>query len=197
MQLLRFAVRSVLIVSGFVGLTLVGCRTQTHPLGVGAKKLDPVQLPAPKTDYATIAHANRITVYEGLPHQHAEKELYARELKSKSTLELHGYPFYRETLGVSKADAESIGRVLGDVKTYCFGTPGSAKGCHYHPDYAVEWIVGGSVCQSLICLGCAEVIVYGPQGRQGLDFEKEPHKVLQALFAGYRKNRPPIEPDPL
>jgi hypothetical protein len=47
---------------------------------------------------ASLGHAKKITLYEGLPHQFYEPRALLAEKKTKSTTELGGFTFYSETL---------------------------------------------------------------------------------------------------
>src|SRR5262249_23316207 len=48
--------------------------------------------------------ADKVVVYEGLPHQGYGPELVDKELKSKDTIQIQNYPFYREPLELKPAD---------------------------------------------------------------------------------------------
>jgi hypothetical protein len=47
-----------------------------------------------------------LTLYEGLPHQTWETELLIKELATKKTIDIHGYPFYERPLRVSADDVD-------------------------------------------------------------------------------------------
>ena len=115
------------------------------------------------TESSTIRQAERLTLYEGLPHPMYEPTALAAEKKAKPTVELHGFPFYREALEVKAGDDEKLKALLADPRTL---EPFSGeKRCGgFHPDYAVEWSVGGKIRSGLICFGCGEVMIYGPTG---------------------------------
>lgn len=135
---------------------------------------------------AAIGALNSVTLYEGLP---GETKLLASELKTKKTVKFHEYPFYSETLPVSEADAGTFTKICaerGSIAKYEGNLCGG-----FHPDYCLEWKVGKETWQALICLGCGEVKFYGPKNmRLHCNLEKETYKKLQAMFKGYRKNRP-------
>ena len=106
--------------------------------------------------YDTVRRADRLTVYEGLPHPMYEEEAFREELRTKETTEFLGFPFYREPLDLKPEDVEALCEALGDGSTY--KTYGGEKKCGgFHPDYAVEWSVEGKVYRCLICFGCVEV----------------------------------------
>jgi hypothetical protein len=140
-------------------------------------------------EYATIKDADRITLYEGLPHQGYEPAVLQSELNSKPTVQMHGFPFYREPLVLKDGDGEKLRQILGDPGTFeAFG--GEKKCGGYHPDYAVEWSSRGHVYACLICFGCGEAKVYGRAGEEYFDIRVASRESLKAILGPYRKNRP-------
>lgn len=163
---------------------------------LGAGGLIALFWPAGAPVYPTILHADRITVYEGLPHPMYEEEEFRRELQAKATVQLHGFPFYREPLALKQGDVETLRGLLGTEGSYM--PYGGEKMCGgFHPDYAVEWTNGRGVDHCLICFGCSEARVYGPRGGTFYNLrdeggDRDPMKLL-VLLKVYRKNRPPHE----
>ncbi len=137
---------------------------------------------------------DEITLYEGLPHQGYEAKRFAEESK-KPTIEKGGFPFYREPLTLKEADAKALGAVLARPDT--FQPFGGEKKCGgFHPDYAIVVSASGEETTYLICFGCGEAKVYGPdRSETRYDFghdSKDPR--LSAILKPYQKNRPmPIE----
>ena len=146
--------------------------------------------PHPQT--TTLKQADRLVLYEGLPHQMYERQALEAERKAKSTVTLHGFPFYRETLELKAADAERLKALLSDPGSYA-AYSGEKKCGGFHPDHAVEWTAGGRTYQILICFGCFEAKIYSPKGEALHDFRLEASKQLKVLLAPYRKNRPPFQ----
>ncbi len=146
--------------------------------------------------YDTVLRADRLTVYEGLPHPMYEEETFQDELKTKQTIQLSGFPFYRDPLNLKDEDIRTLRGLLGDRSTYK-SYSGEKKCGGFHPDYAVEWSSDGKVYHCLICFGCTEARFDGPKGQTFFyDLRSVGHgrdqrmKVLDVLKA-YRKNRPP------
>src|SRR5262249_11890068 len=54
-----------------------------------------------------IARADKVILYEGLPHQ-SDKLAFDKELKEKKTVEFNGFPFYAETLELKADDAKKL-----------------------------------------------------------------------------------------
>ncbi len=141
---------------------------------------------------ATIRQARQLILYEGLPHQMYETDALNSEMKSKETVNIQGFPFYRETLDLEPEDAEKLQRVLGD-KRALDAYSGEKKCGGFHPDYAVEWSHAGQIYRVLICFGCNEAGVYGPKGDAFQDMTKATVRGLKDLLMPYRKNRPAHE----
>lgn len=140
----------------------------------------------------TIQAVDHLTLYEGLPHQFYEADKLDSEKKSKPTIDIHGFPFYRETLELKAEDEKSLRAELGSEKSYA-PYSGEKKCGGFHPDYAVKWSVAKKTSVCLICFGCGEFRVYGPQGEQYFDISAGARERLQALLSPYVKNRPPHE----
>jgi hypothetical protein len=138
----------------------------------------------------SINQAKQITLYEGLPHQFYEPRALAAERKAKPTVELHGFAFYRETLDLKPGDAQQLKAILASPRSLQ-AFSGEKKCGGFHPDYAVEWSVGGELYRCLICFGCFEAKVHGPNGATNYDIEPGIFKRLKQLLTPYRKNRPP------
>ena len=140
----------------------------------------------------TIRFAESVTLYEGLPHQNDERELFASEKKTKSTLELHGFPFYIETLTLKPKHIDHLKAILGDSQSY--RPPLLDKKCGgFHPDFAVGWTVAGKEYFCLVCFGCYELRLYGPKAEQEYDMTNASAYQLKSVLASYRQNRPSHE----
>lgn len=139
--------------------------------------------------FAPIAAADRLLLYEGLPHQRYEWDLLEDELRTKATVTLQGFPFYRQPLEVSDADRDALKAVLGDERSFR-QWPGEKPCDGFHPDYLAEWRVDGASYQILICFGCGEVKAIGPGRSLRCDIERSKQQELGELLKKYRKNRP-------
>jgi hypothetical protein len=138
---------------------------------------------------AGVQDADQLVVYEGLPHQLFEKELLDEERKTKETVIWHDFPFYRAPLDVSADDREKLRVLLGDAGSF---RPwrGEKKCGGFHPDYLAEWRAGNTNQRFLICFGCREVKVYGPEEDSRLDLTSEAAEALKEVLGNHRKNRP-------
>lgn len=135
-----------------------------------------------------IRKADKVTLYEGLPHPFEEKRLLEKELKEKKTVMLHGFAFYAQVIGPKEADAKKLAELFGTDGSFVkFGGPKKCGG--FHPDWAIEWKAGDDVYRALVCFGCHEVKIYGPKHELHADV-RGAYKPLQSLLKGYDKNRP-------
>jgi hypothetical protein len=79
---------------GLVAFALLGCAVggcSPKAPSSALKELDP-RFDENKTLVATIKGANRLILYEGLPHQFFEKAQLAEEKQTKETVSLPGFP---------------------------------------------------------------------------------------------------------
>ena len=124
-------------------VAVTGCQT----------KVDSVATALPPTP--------ELTVFEGLPHQHWEEDLLAKELESKETIRIAGHPFYQPTLEIGDADKLAIVATLSDPKARRQIHGNTVKTCGgFHPDYAVCWTADKRKYCVLVCFGCAEFEFY-------------------------------------
>jgi hypothetical protein len=145
-----------------------------------------------KALFGAIQQANRVTVYEGLPHQFNEKRQLEEERQNKDTVTIHGFSFYREPLEIPDPEQEKLRNLLGNEGSF-LQWQGEKKCGGFHPDYCVEYHVGSAAYRFLICFGCHEVKVYGPESSLRCDIRGEAYQELQGLLAKHQKNRPPKE----
>ncbi len=142
----------------------------------------------------SLKSAGRLVLHEGLPHQTYERE-YKTELEKKTYEEIHGYPFYVETLALEAQDLSRLKAMFYSEKTFQPAT-GAGKTCGgFHPDYCLEWTVkDAKPCYCLLCFGCNEVRSY--QGFRDLRCDLGDRDVgheLYSILCKYQKNRPQTE----
>jgi hypothetical protein len=166
--------------------------------GCGDRKADSdgaegvTQFDENKSLFAAIYNADQLVLYEGLPHQRNEAILFKQEEQRKDTATLHSFLFYRAPLEISAEDKVKLKGLLGEAESF---EPwrGEKKCGGFHPDYLAEWRVGDTIYRFLICFGCHEVKVYGPDKSLRCDIRGEACKQLEELLKKHRKNRPPSE----
>src|SRR5438552_3160376 len=83
---------------------------------------------------AEVAKADKVVLYEGLPHQGNERKLFDEETKTKKTVERHGFPFYSEPLPLEDGDAKELTKLFTDEKSFK-AFSGEKKCGGFHPDY--------------------------------------------------------------
>ncbi len=138
---------------------------------------------------AGIAQAKAVLVYEGLPHQNAERAALQQELKNKQTVQFHGFPFYEQAIGIEKEDAKKLLVLCGDRKT--FGRYKGPKFCGgFHPDWCLTFQAGDDLYRVLICFGCHEARLYGPKNDVFSDLDDETVKKFAAILQPLGKHRP-------
>ncbi len=96
---------------------------------------------SPRSVTEVVQRAEKVVLYEGLPHQLYEGPSLENERQTKAVQELDGYTFYEEPLALAGDDTTRLSEILGDSKTYKPFT-GEKKCGGFHPDYAVEWHIG-------------------------------------------------------
>ena len=99
-----------------------------------------------------------------------EPERFETEESGENPLiERAGYPFYRKPLSIPADELASLASTLSDPTTY--QTFSGEKKCGgFHPDHAVEWPgdSGASTRTILLCFGCGEAKILGPQANSAL-----------------------------
>jgi hypothetical protein len=124
-------------------------------------------------------------VYEGLPHQVYEQDIYDEERQSKDVLEIANYPFYATPLEITQEDKATLAAIL--AKRSMWNRFSGEKKCGgFHPDYAIEIQVNGVRYFALLCFGCAEGKLFRQGAEERYDMTLEPRELLNK----YRKNRP-------
>lgn len=159
-------------------LSILGCQTESSttatpkasaPSAYPKKYLlpSPLQAAQPKAAEqlgAIARRADAIVVYEGLPHQHFERESFESEIATKDVIDLDEHPFYREPLEISPEDLDRIREFVTGPDAF-FNFVGEKECGGFHPDYAVEWRVGQERFRLLLCFGCGEAKIFGPNLR--------------------------------
>lgn len=175
--------------SAVLAFSLAGCGDQKG--GTDRTEAD-TRFAEFKSLFGAIRKADQLVLYEGLPHQLFEEQQLEEEKQKKDTVAMHGFSFYRAPLEVSADDKEKLQGLLGDEGSF-HRWPGEKKCGGFHPDYLAEWRVGEATYRFLICFGCPEVKVYGPDKSLRCDIQQEAYEKLKEALNKYRKNRPARE----
>lgn len=142
-----------------------------------------------------IKTGKNLALYEGLPHQFYEPTALKSEKTKHKTIEFIGYPFYAAPLTLTEADASELTAVMNDARSFN-NWVGEKKCGGFHPDYALEWSSKPGPIRALICFGCWEVIFTLPNKSLRCDLPNDVRDKLRSILSPYRKNRPPLSPDP-
>lgn len=136
--------------------------------------------------------AEKFVVYEGLPHQNFEPELLAQEQKAKETLTLHRCAVYKEPLKLKPEDQQKIQAVLLQPAVY---KPwrGEKKCGGFHADYCLEWYCDGQFFRALVCFGCGEILLVGPDDEKLYDIDYRIFGPVGDVLLSYRQQRPDSE----
>jgi hypothetical protein len=126
------------------------------------------------------------TLYEGLPHQTFEATALEREKKEKATVDLHGYPFYRDTITLSEGDAQALTAILSESGSFR-SFSGEKKCGGFHPDYAVRYTRDGKHYEALLCFGCDEAKLFGPGIDARYDVDSNAQRRIEDMLAKYRQ----------
>jgi len=138
---------------------------------------------------SAVQKADNVVLYEGLPHPGHTPGLLDKELKSKRTVQIHGFPFYEESLQLKEADAKRLSELYCDPQSFKRFS-GEKKCGGFHPDFCIEWHMGTTEYHVLICLGCYEIKSFGPKVELYCDVTDDARKQFKAVLTTYYKNRP-------
>lgn len=137
--------------------------------------------------------ADKIVLLEGLPHPRWQPKLLEQELRTHETIKLHDFSFYLEPLTLTKDDAEKLMVLFHDPESFSKKAEGrkGLKWCGgFHPDYDLEFQVGADTYHALLCLGCAEVKIFGSGVSAYCDTSHDAQAKFKSILESYRKNRP-------
>lgn len=136
-----------------------------------------------------IAAADRLVLYEGLPHQVWEGDLLASELAAKKTVTSHDFPFYADAIAPKDDDAKALAAILSDAKSLRQYTGGKRCG-GFHPDWRLEWQAGGEKVECQLCFGCSEVKFFLAKQTLHADLSRSALEKLESALKTYRNQRP-------
>lgn len=103
-----------------------------------------------------VSKAGSVTVFEGLPHEMLEKDLFDKEKATKPNIEIDGYSFYSSPMNVSDSDLKELKDLVTSSRTFQPYRGGKACG-GFHPDYGLAYQVGNGELTVLLCFGCGDM----------------------------------------
>ena len=139
--------------------------------------------------------AKGIKLYEGLPHQHLESQLFEDELESSQIITFDEFPFYATPQKLTMEDGTAFTALFCKADSFVPLDQTAAKACGgFHPDYCLTWRVESNTYLALLCFGCREVKSSG----NGLEFHADIHESAHDAFVlalqPYHKSRPGRRP---
>ncbi len=128
----------------------------------------------------SIEDVDSFLVFEGLPRLKGKR---LEDIKQKNdTLEIGGWSFFAKPLEVSDSTADLLRWTLVDFKSFePYGGPKFCGG--FHPDFCVEWEVGGEKQYMQICFGCEEALLLYPDKKKVVFDFNERARTAFAHFA--------------
>lgn len=139
-----------------------------------------------------VAHADRVVLYEGLPHQDLERDLLTKERATKQTITLGDYPFYAEPMPLTAQDAAALTEIFDGIDAF-YGPPEATVCGKFHPDYAIEWTKGDEKVLVLVCFMCGEANVVAVSTTLEFGVAGNSMKATKTLLKDRWQNRPETE----
>lgn len=138
----------------------------------------------------SVAAADQLMVYEGLPHQSLERELLQRETKRSDVTKIAEFSFYTPATSATNV---RLKEVLADSMSIAEWRDSGGLCCVFHPDYCVSWTSDGKTYAALICFGCHEVIFVEGKRRFHYSLVGKAYESLKRDLAEYASKRPSPE----
>jgi hypothetical protein len=143
---------------------------------------------------AEVASSPKLVLYEGLPHERADRESFLSALQTKPTIKIQEHFFYEHPLEAPPEAIASLRSLCAAADSFRPWRPG--KLCMgFHPDFALQWTKGDSIVSFLICFGCLEMQIDSPRGRLMMDLND--HKSFLRILKPLRRERPVADYDGL
>jgi len=141
------------------------------------KKLAPI--------LAKLLKADKLTLFEGLPHPAWEHELLAAEAKRKDTEVQHDFKFYTPSQAVDAKLLQAIHPLLTKAVAYR-----GAKGCGgFHPDWSLRFFQEGVCTDIQLCFGCHEIRAFDGKDWVYCDMNRVEMDQLKNLLTPLRQKR--------
>jgi hypothetical protein len=132
-----------------------------------------------------IEGAEKITVFEGMPHQLFERELLGSELEKTEETIIGSYPFYPQSQDFMAKDELTLRDLLRDENSLRpFFYPKNCGG--FHPDYAIRFTKGEEHSDLLLCFGCGDAQIL----HKGKVIHARFYGGWGKIVDGYDKHRP-------
>ena len=114
---------------------------------------------------AGIEKASALMVYAGTPHpmyRTAPPPPGAPREPERKKVKIHGEEFYEQAHVAGKEEIAKLKTLATNEANFSKWV--GAKACGgFHADYCLEWKDGHKVYQMMLCFGCDEAKIYGPE----------------------------------
>lgn len=139
---------------------------------------------------AQIDAADDVQVFEGLPHEHMEPDLFQEELARSKTLEIDGHRFYADPVSIAPEKLEALRKALADASLYrAYLDPDSEKACGgFHPDWCLVVDKGTESFHFHFCFGCHDLAAFA-NGELQVLCEFNDLEAVTEMFEPMRTNR--------
>jgi hypothetical protein len=165
-------------------LLLIGCASPPDPFRGSHSFSELSNLLAP------IGTANEFKLYEGLPHQRMERDLFQQELERTDSIERAGSRYYSKPVAVDGTTSDKLRELTSDPRSFTERPVGVEKACGgYHPDWRLEWKDGNRTIAMELCFGCNDMKLYGDDELL-IATEIDDPRSLESLLSPLRTNRP-------
>ncbi len=131
--------------------------------------------------------AQQVFIYEGLPHQKFESDLYLIESLRTDILTIGGHPFY--TPATMTEITQILKRLLCSPESFIRFSGEKLCG-GFHPDYCVSWAEEKNACYALICYGCQEIIFLNGNEQFRYDVDEHVLAEVKKELSKYKSKRP-------
>lgn len=141
-----------------------------------------------RAERAAILGSKSLTLSEGLPHPAKEPHLFPAEEKRRDTREIAGFPFYKPDIKPDPGRLDRLRRLLASPASFAEWKQKRCGG--FHPDWSVNWRSGRDNIHALICFGCQDIIILGPDQQLRYGLTAAAFKQLKSDLVPLRSKRP-------
>lgn len=115
--------------------------------------------------------------HRGLPRNFDDTSEFLRAVWLSPTWSYHGYRFQFSEWRPSPAFRSLVHGALTQKQSFeAYGGPKLCGG--YHADFVAEFTTSDGPVQFMVCLGCHEVLVFGPRGSSIVELSKKAYNSI-------------------
>lgn len=140
-------------------------------------------------DIVDKAKAGKVIIYEGLPHNRLEHEVYKSEKQRKDLIKIGDFLFYHIKNELKNEEAEELISILLNPENFKpYIGPKLCGG--FHPDYGIKIITQDDYYHFQVCFGCHEVKIINHNKELMIDMVSETDDKLKSFLIQYHEHRP-------